>query len=118
MRPRRTPVSPGRARLAALAVLLAGLLLPGIAGQVFAAPRDSRPATAPLTPTPPPSSRPAAAAPIPAQTATGMCQCVADHDRRHIRCLSSVAECQAACASDKYSFVPNAPNCAVTAQGR
>src|SRR6266852_3858122 len=117
MRPRRRPVGPGRARLAALAVLLAGLLLPGIAGQAFAAPRDSRPATAPLTPTPP--ARPAAAPPIlPAQTATGMCQCVADHDRRHIRCLSSVAECQAACASAKYSFVPNAPNCAVTAQGR
>jgi hypothetical protein len=51
-------------------------------------------------------------------TAAGMCQCVDDHDRRNVKCLSSPQECQSACASSKYSFVPNAPNCAATARDR
>src|SRR5260370_41807955 len=103
MRPRRTPVGLGGARLAALAVLLAGLLLPGVAEQVFAAPRDSRPATAPLAPAPPPS--PPAAAPIhPPQPATRMCPCAADHDPRNSRGLSSVAGCPATCSAAQHSL--------------
>jgi hypothetical protein len=51
----------------------------------------------------------------PAATAVGMCQCVADHDHRHIGCLPSVDQCKAACG-ERYSFVPHAPSCPVTAQ--
>jgi len=119
----RQPVGRGKVGRIGVVLLLAGFLLPPIAGQPVAAPKDTRPMAAPLTPSPPsrsspPASPPAAAPTIPAQAATGMCQCIADHDRRNIRCLSSVAECQAACAGGKYSFIPSAPNCAVTAQGR
>jgi len=118
-----------RSRLgrAGLIVLLAGLtVLPAIATTGLAASQDRRPGGMPLTPaaTPqaspqplPPAARPAAPI-IPARAATGMCQCISDHDRRHISCLASVEECQAACAASKYSFVPNAPNCPATAQGR
>jgi hypothetical protein len=105
----------------ALTLLLAVCLLPGICGQPFAASRDARSTAAPMTPTPqpPPARTPTAAAPIiPAEAATGMCQCVADHARRHIGCLSSVEACQSACGGGHYSFVPHAPSCPITAQER
>jgi len=100
----RRAATAGTARRAVLAVLLAGCFLAGALGQPVAAPKDSRP-IAPQT---------AAVPVVPAETAAGMCQCIADLDRRHIRCLSSAPECQAACASTEYSFVPRAPSCPVT----
>jgi hypothetical protein len=101
---------------AAVVLLLAACLLPAASLPVLAAPKDTRPVAGPLSPSPPPaaSARPI----IPAEIATGMCQCVADHERRHIGCLASVEACQSACGGTQYSFVPHAPSCPVTAQQR
>ncbi len=109
--PRRA--SPGRARRIALAVVLAGGFLAGTIGHPVAAPGGSQPVAAPGGPQPVAAPPPPPAA---AEVATGICQCLADHDRRQIRCLSSVQECQSACGSSLYSFVPNAPSCPLTAQ--
>jgi hypothetical protein len=115
-RPRRRSISRGGLRRAALVLLLAVCLLPHAGARALAASKDTRPAAGPLTPTPPP---PAAAKPLTAsEAATGMCQCIADHDRRHIGCLASVDACQSACGGTHYSFVPHAPSCPITAQGR
>jgi len=97
-----------------LILLLALCLLPGAAGQPLAASRDTGPVARPLTPTAPAPARPM----TPAESAIGMCQCVAEHDRRHIGCLSSVEACQSACGNTHYSFVPHAPSCPITAQER
>jgi len=96
------------------ALLLAGGLLVALAVPA-AAQRDSRPAR---------PSRPAAASPAgpvaaPAaapQAAIGLCQCIADHSKRNISCLSSADQCQSACATTHYSFVPFAPSCPITAR--
>src|ERR1051326_3574710 len=114
------------ARRAALVILLAAGLLPAAPSLLYGASKDSRPAAGPMTPTLPPRSSPPAAMPapaaapvVPAQAANGICQCVLDHDQRNLRCLRSAAECETACGgSNRYSFVPNAPNCSVSAQGR
>jgi hypothetical protein len=53
---------------------------------------------------------------VPEAATSGICQCIAEHDRRHIGCLSSVDQCKAACG-EHYSFVPHAPSCPITAQG-
>lgn len=92
---------------ARLAGCLALLLL---AVPAAAQPRDSRPVRAPARPAP---SMPAPAATP--QTAPGLCQCIADRSKRNISCLSSVEQCQSACASTHYSFLPFAPNCLATA---
>ena len=108
-RPRRRPASRVKACRTAVAVLLAGCFLVGSAGTPVAAARNSRPIAAPA---------PAATAPaFPTKAVTGMCQCIADHDKRHISCLPSPQECQSACgATGQYSFVPRAPSCPVTSQ--
>jgi hypothetical protein len=49
------------------------------------------------------------------QTAIGLCQCIADRSKRAISCLSSADQCQSACATSHYSFIPFAPNCPATA---
>ena len=93
--------------------LLAGCLLLVLAVPAAAAPRDTRPAGTPARPAGPPARMPASSATP--QTATGLCQCIADHTKRNISCLSSADQCQSICASAHYSFVPYAPNCPATA---
>jgi hypothetical protein len=91
---------------ALLALLLAAPHMPALA-----APRQSRPPAtqsvpAPLTPAlPQAAATTGAAAPAPA---AGLCQCISDRSALRLGCLASPAACQSNCATDHYSFVPDA----------
>lgn len=39
----------------------------------------------------------------------GLCQCITDDRTLHMSCLSGRGECQSACATNVYSYVPEAP---------
>lgn len=107
----------GRRRRLALVLLLAGSLLPGAVVPAASADKSASPGTRGATGVLPPRPPVPAASLIPAAAPTGICQCTADYDRRHIGCLASVDQCKAACGT-RYSFVPHAPSCPVTAQGQ
>lgn len=119
-----TPIREGAPahRSGAVLLALAACVVLGLVTQAGAQSRGQS-AARPLTPAPAANPSPAGArAPgppaIPAASAIGICQCIADRDRRHILCLASAPECQSSCASTDYSFVPDAPSCPVIAQER
>jgi hypothetical protein len=105
----------GGCRHPAVVLLLAALLLPGAVAPASSADKSGPAGAQGATRVLPPQSSDSAAPLIPPAAPTGMCQCIADRDRRHIGCLASVDQCKAACG-ERYSFVPDAPSCPVTAQ--
>ena len=87
-------LEPARGRLAL--GLLAAVLLCG--GPALAQPR-TQPQTAAVTPL------------VPRTLGVGLCQCIGDRTTIKQGCFGTPQECEAACASNHYAFVPQAQNC-------
>jgi hypothetical protein len=106
----RRPSKEGRHRRLASVLLVAALLLPAAIAPASSADKNVHSSLPPRSSVP---VRPI----IPAASAAGICQCIADQARRRIGCVASADECKAMCG-DHYSFVPHAPSCPITAQGQ